>query len=427
MMKKPELIVPAGNLEKMKTAFAFGADAVFLGIPDFSLRVRINDFTVEQIAEATKYAHDLGKKVYVTLNIFAFNHHLEEMVPYVQKLKEIAVDGLFVSDPGVMSAIREVWPEAPISLSTQANCTNWKAAEFWQKQGLKRVILGREVPLEDIKEMRKRLPDLELETFVHGALCMAYSGRCFLSKLMTGRSANLGDCAQPCRWKYDVMIRPQGHEQELEIVEEEHGTYLLNSQDLCLIQRLPEMIEAGISAFKIEGRAKSVYYLACVVGSYRKAIDLICEEKLEKGALIQELASLHHELEEKLFHRGYTEGFTFEQGKLAQNLENSHNYPDWEFCGQVLESKQDGDIFVIKIKAHNTILVNNEMEAIVPEYGIMKLKLQEFWNEEGESISEAHGGGGGQVITIRNTSDLPQFTVLRRKIEKNNLENNQQE
>jgi putative protease len=416
MVNKPELLAPAGNLEKMKTAFAFGADAVFLGIPDFSLRVRINDFTIEQIDEATKYAHDLGKKVYVTLNIFAFNHHLEEMVPYVQRLQKIEVDGLFVSDPGMMKAILAVWPEAKISLSTQANCTNWQAAKFWQDQGLARVILGREVPLADVKEMRKRLPDLEIETFVHGALCMAYSGRCFLSKLMTGRSANLGDCAQPCRWKYDVTIRPQGHDQELEIVEEEHGTYLLNSQDLCLIKRLPEMIAAGISAFKIEGRAKSVYYLACVVGAYRKAIDDICEQKLGDKALAQELNVLHDELDAKLFHRGYTEGFTFEQGKLAQNLENSHNNPDWEFCGQIVASKQVGDGFELKIKVHNTMLFGDIVEAITPAYDIIKIELPEFFDEDGTKIIEAHGGGGGKIITLNNAVDLPQFTVLRRKL-----------
>ncbi|MFH0840830.1 MAG: peptidase U32 family protein [bacterium] len=424
-MNKPELLAPAGNIEKMKTAFAFGADAVYLGIPDFSLRVRINDFTVEQIAEAVEYAHQINKKVYVTLNIFAHNKHLDKLPPYVEQLKKIKVDGLFISDPGIIYAVREIWPEARISLSTQANCTNWQAAKFWQDQGLARVILGREVSIEEIKEIRKHLPELELEAFVHGALCMSYSGRCFLSKLITGRSANLGDCAQPCRWKYDVTIKPQGHDHELEIVEEEHGTYLLNSHDLCLIKRLPEMIDSGLSAFKIEGRAKSVYYLATVIGIYRKAIDMICEEKLTKKEIEQELSKLYAELEEKLFHRGYTEGFSFGQGQLAQNLEDSHNYPEWEFCGQVLKSKSVENGFEIKIKVHNTLLANSEVEAIIPEYDIIKVEINEMIDEEtGESRLEAHGGGGGRIVIIKSKVDLPEFTVFRRKIENNNNNNN---
>jgi len=312
---KPELLAPAGNLEKMKVAFAFGADAVYAGIPDFSLRVRINDFNIKTLGEAVEYAHKLKKKVYVTVNIFAHNKHLEKLPQHVKALRKINPDGIFVSDPGVMQTIRKVWPKANIILSTQANCTNWQAVKFWGDQGMKRVILGREVTIDEIREMKRRVPKVELETFVHGALCMAYSGRCFLSKYLADRSANLGDCAQPCRWKYDltpspspnqemgVTIQPIGREETFELVEESHGSYILNSEDLCLIKRIPGMIEAGISAFKIEGRAKSAYYLAAVVGAYRKAVDIYFDKKISKSKKKKILENLYKEIYEKLAHR----------------------------------------------------------------------------------------------------------------------------
>jgi putative protease len=272
LKKQLELIAPAGNLEKMRTALAFGADAVYLGIPDFSLRVRINEFTVKQIKEAVLEAKSLKKKVYVTINIFAHNKHLEKLPVYLQILKEFKVDGLIISDPGIMALVKKSWPEARIHLSTQANCTNWSAVQFWYKQGVKRIVLGREVTLEEIKEIHKMCPKMELEYFVHGAMCMAYSGRCFLSKQFVGRSGNLGDCAQPCRWEY-TLRETKVDGREMEIVQEEHGTYLLNSKDLCLIKYLDKLVAAGITSFKIEGRAKSVYYQAVVVGAYRKAIE----------------------------------------------------------------------------------------------------------------------------------------------------------
>ncbi|MDO8260765.1 MAG: U32 family peptidase, partial [Candidatus Magasanikbacteria bacterium] len=201
---KIEILAPAGNMDKMKTALAHGADAVYAGIPDFSLRVRINDFDIKKIAEATEYCHARGKKLYVTINIFAHNDHIAKLPPYIKQLKKIGVDALIISDPGIIYLVKEIWPEAEIHLSTQANCTNWRAAKFWYDLGIKRVILGRETTLSDIKEIKKKVPKLDLEVFVHGAMCMAYSGRCFLSKYFVDRSGNLGDCVQPCRWKYNI-------------------------------------------------------------------------------------------------------------------------------------------------------------------------------------------------------------------------------
>jgi len=413
-MTKPELIVPAGNLDKMKTAFAFGADAVYLGIPYFSLRVRINDFDLESIKTAVDYAHGLSKKVYVTINIFAHNEHLDKLPAYVAKLKEYQVDGLFVSDPGILQLIKKQWPQANLALSTQANCTNWLSAKFWHDQGCRRIILGRELSLVEIKDIKEKLPGLELECFVHGALCMAYSGRCFLSKLFSNgqRDANLGDCAQPCRWQYE--IKAQGHEQTLELVEEAHGSYLLNSQDLCLLRRLPELIAVGLDAFKIEGRAKSVYYLANVVGAYRQAIDLVVGEAAN---LAEELDKLYQELITKLYHRGYTEGFMFQQGQLAQNLDNSHNDPDWEFCGQVLSCTEERSGYRLEVKVHNTMQSGDRLELVRPYYDIMTMKLGVMVDQAtNQTITEAHGGGGGQIVYIPATKPAPGFSVIRRKV-----------
>ena len=418
---KLELIAPAGSLDKMRTAFAFGADAVYLGIPDFSLRVRINEFTPKQIEKAILEAREKKKKIYVTINIFAHNRHLDALPPYIKVLKDLAVDALIISDPGVISLVKKIWPKARIHLSTQANCTNWSAAKFWQKQGVKRVVLGRETTLAEIKEIHKKCPTLELEYFIHGAMCMAYSGRCFLSKQFTGRSGNLGDCAQPCRWEYSLReTKVDGR--EMEIVEEEHGTYLLNSKDLCLIKHLDELAKAGVTSFKIEGRAKSVYYQAVVVNTYRQALEKlkIKKEKLRK----KEINKLFDELSTKLVHRGYTTGFLLGT-KADENKDNSHNKSDWEFCGVALESPLlKGEAFMIhssafstQVKVHNTIKVGDEIEIVRPNLPILKMKLAKMLNaKNGEEITEAHGGGGGAIITIESQEEIPPLSVLRRKI-----------
>ncbi len=420
-MIKLELLAPAGNVLKMKTAFAYGADAVYLGIPDFSLRVRINDFDLKGIKEAVKYAHNAKKKVYVTVNIFAHNEHLKKLPVYLKFLRSLKVDALIVSDPGIINLIKRVWPQAEIHLSTQANCTNLEAVKFWAKQGVKRVILGREVTLKEIKEIHQAVPKIELEYFVHGAMCMAYSGRCFLSKLLVDRSGNLGDCAQPCRWEYDVMLKTGGHDEELELVEERHGTYLLNSKDLCLLKYLKELASAGVTSFKIEGRAKSVYYQATVCGIYRQALNLI-NKKIAPAKLKTELNYLFKELETKLVHRGYTTGFLLGT-KADQNIVNSHNKSAWEFCGQVLSTEViNGGKMRIYFQVHNTIKVNDEVEIIRPNYDIIKMKLARLGDAKtGQEIKEAHGGGGAQTAFLELTQgsgaklSVPTLTVIRRK------------
>jgi len=400
---KLELLAPAGDLVKMKTALAYGADAVYLGIPEFSLRARINDFDLAGIAQAIGYAHSLKKKVYITINIFAHEKHIKLLPSYLKKLVKIKPDGIILSDPGVLNLVKKYLPKISIHLSTQANCTNGEAVKFWYRQGVRRIILGREVTLKEIKDIHQACPKMELEYFVHGAMCMAYSGRCFLSQEMVGRSANLGDCVQPCRWEYEVFIKPQGHSEVLELVKESHGSYLLNSKDLCLLKYLPELIKAGITSFKIEGRAKSVYYLANIVGIYRLALNNT-----------KQIPRLAAELNTKVTHRGYTAGFLL-GAKAGQNVENSHCIPDWEFCGQVIKSDKKG----VLLQVHNTIKTGDELEIILPVYDIIKFRAEKMVDFKSKrEISEAHGGGGGQKIYLSLTTKkvIPIFAVLRRKI-----------
>ena len=399
---KSELLAPAGDYLKMQTALAYGADAVYLGIPDFSLRARINDFNLAQVKTAVVYAHSLKKKVYVTVNIFAHQGHLKTLPAYLKALNKIKPDGFIITDPGVIALTKKYCPKIPIHLSTQANCTNAEAVKFWQAQGVKRIVLGREVTLKEIKAIHKAVPKMELEYFIHGAMCMAYSGRCFLSKEILDRSANLGDCAQPCRWQYDTYIKARGHEEVFELVEEKHGTYLLNSKDLCLIKYLKDLKSAGVTSFKIEGRAKSVYYLANLVGIYREALDNP-----------KEINFLKKELETKLVHRGYTNGFL--AGKKAeQNIVDAHNKVDWEFCGQVEKVLPDGQLV---LKVHNTLKVGDTVELISAPYKLLKFNLKTIQDyKTGEALSEAHGGSGRRevLIELNSKEKIKPLTVLRR-------------
>lgn len=421
-----ELLAPAGNLNKLKTALAYGADAVYLGIPDFSLRVRINNFNLREVEEAANYCKSLKKKFYITINIFSHNEHLKKLIPYLKFLKKIKPDALIISDPGTISLAKKHLPGIDIHLSTQANCTNLEAAKFWYKQGVKRVILGREVGLKEIKEIKKDVPKLELEYFVHGAMCMAYSGRCFLSKLFVNRSANLGDCVQPCRWDFDVsryQLKAKRHEVELELVEEKNGSYLLNSFDLNLIKYLKELINAGVTSFKIEGRAKSDYYLATVCSIYRRVLDLIAK-KTKKEVLIKELDYLYQELETKLVHRGYTSGFLLDE-KAGQNIKNSKNESKWEYCGQIIKvenfTENNKKKQKIYFKVHNTIRAKENLEIIGKNYDIIKFKAEYFLEERDnkalkEKILEAHGGGGAKILVaeLNGFNNIFPLAVIRR-------------
>ncbi len=422
-----ELLAPAGNIEKMKTAIAFGANAVYVGIPDFSLRVRINDFDIEKIKLAKIYCHKRGVKIYITINIFAHNRHINKLPAYIDQLKKIEVDALIVSDPGVIALIKEYWPEAEIHLSTQANSTNWMSVKFWYEAGVSRVILGRETTLDEIKKIHEKVPKVELETFVHGAMCMAYSGRCFLSKHFVDRSGNLGDCVQPCRWKYNVqdgtkipesifVTEEKRPNMPMEIVEEEHGSYILNSKDLNLLKSVRELIDAGVVSLKIEGRAKSSYYQAVVNGIYSHVIQNI------ESVTVEEINFLYSELEDKIVNRGYTTGFILGE-KADQDTENTHKKIDWEFCGVVVNSsscEREGgmrsDMNSVCVKVHNCIKVGDSVEIVMPKYDIIKMKIEKMIDPRNDrEIDEAHGGQERTIILEVNQK-VPEFSVLRRKI-----------
>lgn len=412
--KKVELLAPAGNLEKLKYAIHYGADAVYAGVPDFSLRVRINNFTPETLKEAVAYAHKHKKKIYATLNIYAHNRHIENIEKHLKFLKKIKVDGIIASDPGIIRMIKKYAPNIEIHLSTQANATNWQAVQFWYEQGVRRVVLAREVTLAEIREIKKRVPKMELEYFIHGAMCMSYSGRCILSKWMTGRSANLGDCTQPCRWQYkktervyETSMMDDKERFVIDMEEDRHGTYFLNSYDLNLLEHVDKLIEAGVDSLKIEGRAKSIYYLASVVRAYRKVTDTIVS-----GAARKKIASVtQSEKEEldKLVHRGYTRGFLFGR-EPEHNIQQDTIKGALKFVGEIEGAEEKLNI----VKVHNEIFLEDELEALDTEK-TYAVKIKKMYNHKKEEVGEAHGGHEKRYF-IEFDRSLPARALIRKEI-----------
>jgi U32 family peptidase len=391
--KKLELLAPAGDLKRLKYALAYGADAVYLGLPDFSLRAKTG-FDLASLKESIAYAHDAGKKVYVTINIFAHEEQLKSLPLFLKKLSAVRPDAIILSDAGVLNLVKKYLPKVPVHLSTQANTLNSEAVKFWQKNGVKRIILGREATLSDIKMIHAAVPKMELEVFVHGAMCMSYSGRCYLSSWLNGRSANEGSCTQPCRWQYRMYLEEPLRPGELMPIEEDgQGAYVLNSKDLCLIEYLPELIKAGVCSVKIEGRTKSHYYTAAAVKVYREAIDACGESVMEaslplrKGGLGRVLKKLKSELL-KIDNRGYTTGFLLgNEGADRQNFQSSKAVGEYQLAGEVVETK-NGRIF---FRAHNAWRAVELAELLVPG-GCYKLKVKEFFDDKGRSVKEVHGG-----------------------------------
>lgn len=416
MKRKIELLAPAGSLEKMKYAFHYGADAVYFGIPDFSLRVRINKFTKSEIKEAVLYAHKLQKKVYVTLNIYAHNFHIEKVKKHLKYLESLKIDGVILSDPGILNLVKKYLSNVEIHLSTQANATNYEAVDFWKNAGVKRVILGREVTLKEIKEIRKKVRGVELEYFIHGAMCMSYSGRCILSKWMSGRSANLGDCTQPCRWAYHEVCNIKHETKELNLVddqkrfgidieEDQHGTYLFNSYDMNLISHIPDLILAGVSSLKIEGRAKSAYYVAVVVRAYRKVIDEILEGKSKKS-VTEQVTEQKRELE-SLVHRGYSTGFLL-GSEPEHNFSGRLHGGKFEFVGEILGGKDNLNL----VKVHNALKIDDKIEAVTPEKNI-KIKIKKIFNYKNQEVTEAHGGHDKNYF-FEFSEILPERSLIRK-------------
>ena len=405
-MKKPELLAPAGNLEKLKMAVIYGADAVYLGGENFGLRAGAKNFTLEELAEGIKFVHDRGKRVYLTLNIIPHNEDLVGLPEYVAKLKELDLDALIISDPGVLKIVKNIIPEMEVHLSTQASTTNYAAVNFWYEQGIRRIILARELSLEEIKEIIKKSPaDMKMETFVHGAMCISYSGRCLLSNYMVGRDANRGDCAHSCRWKYSLMEETRPGEY-FPVYEDEKGAYFFNSKDLCMIEHLPSLIEAGISVFKIEGRMKSAYYVANVVKAYRHAIDNYLSNpegySFDKKWL---------EEVKKASHRTFTNGFYFNKPSGDEQRFNSSAYiKTYDFIGLILDYDKKTKMAAMEQK--NRIFVGDEIEIFGPDDDFFTQKIEKMWDEEGEEIEAAPHAK--QIIKIKMAKSVKPWYIIRK-------------
>lgn len=364
-MKKVELLAPAGDLEKFKTAIQYGADAVYLAGDKLGLRTASKNFSLDDIKEATKLAHDLDKKVYLTLNVISHNKDLEGVDEYIQSLDEAGVDAFIVSDPGIFQKVKTLAPSKEIHISTQANITNTATVEFWKSLGADRVILARELSLEEIKEIKDEVKDsIMIEAFVHGAMCMSYSGRCLLSNFMTGRSANMGDCAHPCRYKYYLMEETRPGEY-YPITEDEKGSYIMNSKDLCMINYIPELVEAGVDSFKIEGRVKSEYYVATVINQYRRAIDDYYED-IEKYKFNRD-NNIYLEEIMKVSHRDFTTAFFFGDVKEASlTYDNSSYIRLYDFIARVLDYDEDKKL--MKVQERNKFSIGDEVEIFGPKF-----------------------------------------------------------
>lgn len=377
-MKKVELLAPAGDLEKFKTAIQYGADAVYLAGDKLGLRTASKNFSLDDIKEATKIAHDLDKKVYLTLNVISHNKDLEGVDEYIQSLDEAGVDAFIVSDPGIFQKVKTLAPSKEIHISTQANITNTATVEFWKSLGADRVILARELSLEEIKEIKDEVKDsIMIEAFVHGAMCMSYSGRCLLSNFMTGRSANMGDCAHPCRYKYYLMEETRPGEY-YPITEDEKGSYIMNSKDLCMINYIPELIEAGVDSFKIEGRVKSEYYVATVINQYRRAIDDYYED-IEKYKFNRD-NNIYLEEIMKVSHRDFTTAFFFGDVKEASlTYDNSSYIRLYDFIAKVLDYDEDKKL--MKVQERNKFSIGDEVEIFGPKF-YDKFTINKIYDED---------------------------------------------
>lgn len=409
-MERVELLAPAGDMDKLKTALHFGADAVYIGGSCFSLRANAKNFDKEQLKEAVEYTHERGKKIYVAANVFAFNSDFPALEEYFRMLESTGVDAVIISDAGVLALCRQVAPNLEIHLSTQANTTNKYAAKFWAEQGVKRVVLARETSMSDIREIRDYLPaDVEIEAFVHGAMCIAYSGRCLLSNALTGRSSNRGDCVQACRWEFAIVEKNRGGI-PLTIGEEERGTYLLNSKDLNMIGHIGELIESGVTSFKVEGRMKSPYYVASVINAYRKAIDLYYECKKDGKDYV-----LPKYISDELFknsHRAYTTGFYYGE-KDNVCLDTSQPACDYDFIARV--KGYDKDKKMLAVEMRNRFRKGDVLEVLSPDdrYFDKNLRIDVMYDEDMVEVEDAKRVQ--QILYVPTDFELSEGDILRKK------------
>ena len=382
-MRKPELLVPASSLEVLKTAVIFGADAVYIGGEAFGLRAKAKNFSMEDMKEGIAFAHEHGVKVYVTANILAHNRDLKGVEEYFRELKEVKPDALIIADPGVFEIAKRICPEIERHISTQANNTNYATYHFWHTLGAKRVVSARELSMQEIKEIRANIPeDLEIETFVHGAMCISYSGRCLLSSYFTGRDANQGACTHPCRWKYAVVEEKRPGEY-LPVYENERGTYIFNSKDLCMIEHIPDLLDAGIDSFKIEGRMKTALYVATVARTYRKAID----DYLEDPKLYEEHMPWYRTQIASCTYRQFTTGFFYGRpDENTQIYDNNTYVKEYTYLGIVGEVDAEGRC---RIEQRNKFSVGEQIEIMKPDGQNVEVTVKRILNEDGEEQESA--------------------------------------
>ena len=408
-MNKPELLAPAGSFEKAKIAFLYGADAVYAGTSSLSLRTRA-EMKDEDLAKTIEYAHEIGKKVYTAINIYAWDENYDEIKKQARMLEKLNVDGIIVADGGIVDLLKEEAPSIPIHISTQANIVSYHTANFWHKNGAKRVILGRELNKKQIKEIVSNTPmGLETEIFIHGAICFGYSGRCFLSDFLAGRSANLGDCAQSCRWAYNLYAEEKNNPGNLMPVEDDDkGTYIFSSKDLCLIKEIPEIIDMGVDSLKIEGRLKTEYYLAVVVNTYRNAID-----DYMKNPSGYDYKKYLAELE-KTKTRGLTTFyFNDRNNKDIQEYEGKQYNANYEFGGKVLKADKEKSLIEIK----NRLQVGDYLEIIIPnEINTIDFRINDLWDSDtDEKIEFVNPGKLGQTVKMKLPIDVKPGWILRRR------------
>lgn len=408
-MKKVELLAPAGSFEKAKIAFLYGADAVYMGTKSLSLRTRV-DVDDKEVEKTIAYAHKIGKKVYVAINIFAWDEKYDEIIEAAKELNELKPDGIIASDGGVIEILKQYAPNVDIHISTQANVISYHASQFWYHNGAKRVIVGREMNKEQLRELIQNKPeDLEVEIFIHGAICFAFSGRCFLSDFLSCRSANLGDCAQSCRWSYNLYAEEKNNPGEFMPIEvDEHGTSIFSSKDLCLMNEIPEIIDMGVNSLKVEGRLKTEYYIASVINAYRNAIDDYQKEPQNYDAMkyLKEL--------EKVKTRGLTTFyFNDRNNKDIQEYSGRQYNENYEFGGKVVEYTKDKSTIEIK----NKLQVGDTLEMIIPhQIEPIEFKIQQLWHAETEEeIQEVSPGVKGQKVKMKLPIPCEKDWILRRK------------
>lgn len=406
-MRPVELLIPAGSLEVLKTAVRYGADAVYIGGEAFGLRAKAHNFTIPDMKEGIAFAHEHECKVYLTVNVFAHNRDIEGIREYFRTLREVPVDALIISDPGVFMMAKELLPNTEIHISTQANNTNYETYRFWYRMGAKRVVSARELSLEEIGEIRKHIPeDMEIESFIHGAMCISYSGRCLLSNYFTGRDANQGACTHPCRWKYAVVEEKRPGEY-LPVEEDDRGTYIFNSKDLCMVEYIPEMMEAGIDSFKIEGRMKTALYVATVARTYRKAID----DYKTSPELYRSNMDYYREEISKCTYRQFTTGFYFGKTTEESQIYDSNTYiREYTYLGMVEQTDTQGRIV---LEQRNKFAVGETIEAMLFDGRNQELVVQEIRDDEGNIMESAPHPK--QRLHVNLGVQLPIGCILRRK------------